>query len=196
MMSVKKALYNSRVLLPKGLRRKLKALLPSIHSNLLLKQNDIEEFYREQDDSLHFGKAIFPMTLISSPESWKTFSYQYNDFVYNMTPCTEREKLKKPVDIDGPAELGEVRLNDGDVVFDCGASGGVFSAMTANYNCTCYAFEPLPVNISILEELQKVNPHIIIAPYAVSDADGTVRFSDSNDATLYSAMLSDDSGGV
>jgi FkbM family methyltransferase len=64
-------------------------------------------------------------------------------------------------------------------VFDLGANMGLFSAMCANYGCLCYAFEPLPVNIENLKALIDVNPHIVLAPYAVSDNDGVVQFINS-----------------
>lgn len=45
---------------------------------------------------------------------------------------------------EGPYEDHQVRLTKGDVVLDCGANLGLFSAYAAGKGCKVYAFEPVP----------------------------------------------------
>ncbi|HJJ72975.1 MAG TPA: hypothetical protein O0X58_01255, partial [Methanocorpusculum sp.] len=44
---------------------------------------------------------------------------------------------------EGPYELGDVGIEEGDVVFDCGANLGVFSLLAAYRGAEVYAFEPI-----------------------------------------------------
>lgn len=44
---------------------------------------------------------------------------------------------------EGPYEWSDVRINKGDVVFDCGANLGVFSILAASKGAEVYAFEPI-----------------------------------------------------
>lgn len=46
--------------------------------------------------------------------------------------------------IEGPYEYNNVKLKSDDVVLDCGANIGLFSARAASLGCKVYAFEPLP----------------------------------------------------
>jgi FkbM family methyltransferase len=80
---------------------------------------------------------------------------------------------------EGPYELDNVKIAHGDIVFDCGANVGFFSVMAANHGCTCYAFEPMPVNIKYLKKIIEVNSHIILAPYVICDKTGTTYFEAS-----------------
>lgn len=74
---------------------------------------------------------------------------------------------------EGPYENGKVRLNEGDVVFDCGANMGVFSAYAASKKCEVYAFEPTPELHVILNKHSELNgDNIKIVPNAVSDVSG------------------------
>ncbi len=43
---------------------------------------------------------------------------------------------------EGAYEDGNVNINEGDIVFDCGANVGVFSAVCANKKAKVFAFEP------------------------------------------------------
>lgn len=47
--------------------------------------------------------------------------------------------------IEGPYEKYGVALREGDVVLDCGANLGFFSALAAARGCVVHAFEPLPM---------------------------------------------------
>lgn len=45
---------------------------------------------------------------------------------------------------EGPFEYGQVSLSPNDVVFDCGANIGFFSAIAISKGCQVHAFEPTP----------------------------------------------------
>jgi len=92
---------------------------------------------------------------------------------------------------DGPYEYGNVVINDRDVVFDCGANAGTFSAIASRKGATVYAFEPFEYIIdTYLTETAKWNPNINICKYAVSETDGQVSFTgDIN--SIHSNRISD-----
>jgi FkbM family methyltransferase len=79
---------------------------------------------------------------------------------------------------DGPYESGNVVIDDGDIVFDCGANMGMFSAIASRKGANIYAFEPFEYIIdTYLSKTAKLNPNINICKYAVSEADGQVGFT-------------------
>ena len=45
---------------------------------------------------------------------------------------------------EGPYEYGEVSIDKDDIVFDCGANIGLFSAVASRYGAHVYAFEAIP----------------------------------------------------
>lgn len=53
---------------------------------------------------------------------------------------------------EGPFEYNEVSLAPGDVVFDCGANIGFFSAIALSKKCSVHAFEPTPETFECLRE--------------------------------------------
>ena len=78
---------------------------------------------------------------------------------------------------EGPYEYGEVRLKEGDVVFDCGSNFGVFSVYAASKGCQSYAFEPTPALNDLIKQQsalngEKIHPVLM----AVSDAEGEAVF--------------------
>ena len=71
---------------------------------------------------------------------------------------------------EGPYEIGEVKLVSGDVVIDCGANFGLFSAIAGRKGAVSYAFEPNRILVdSILSKTASLNPNINICEYALSD---------------------------
>ncbi|MDR2006503.1 MAG: FkbM family methyltransferase [Acidaminococcales bacterium] len=77
---------------------------------------------------------------------------------------------------EGPYEYGKVYLEKGDIVIDAGACVGEFSALAAYKGCAPYAFEPVRAVIDLyLEKTAKMNPGIIIVPYALSDKKSTLE---------------------
>jgi FkbM family methyltransferase len=80
----------------------------------------------------------------------------------------------------GAYESGGVRLCEKDVVFDCGANMGFFSAVAAANGCDVYAFEPSShIRKTYLEKTAALNTEkgrIAVFPYATSDSPGTIEF--------------------
>lgn len=78
---------------------------------------------------------------------------------------------------EGPYEYGAVALEEGDVVFDCGANIGLFSAVAAHNKCKVYSFEPFEEVQKYLKETSDLYPELInICPYALSNEIGDTKF--------------------
>lgn len=79
---------------------------------------------------------------------------------------------------EGPYELNDhVSVNENDVVIDCGANIGLFSAIAAQKNAICYAFEPSSTIINHYTQLMAdANGNIIVCPYALGSKKGTAFF--------------------
>lgn len=82
---------------------------------------------------------------------------------------------------EGPYEMDITELTEGDVVFDCGANIGLFSAVAMQKSCKVLAFEPMPKAVEYLEELKEKYPaQLEICPYALSDKIGKAAFHVQN----------------
>lgn len=83
---------------------------------------------------------------------------------------------------EGPYEYGEVRLKEGDVVFDCGSNFGVFSVYAASKGCQSYAFEPTPQLNELIKQQSELNgQRIHPVLMAISDRKDIASFHvDSN----------------
>ena len=96
---------------------------------------------------------------------------------------------------EGPYEYGPVRLEEGDVVFDCGANIGIFSAVASRYGGQVYAFEAIPDIIEqSLSKTVAMNPRICICQFAVWDKEETLEFSflaDCHTSSGSDALLKD-----
>jgi FkbM family methyltransferase len=82
--------------------------------------------------------------------------------------------------IEGPYELNKnICLHKGDVVFDCGANMGVFSAIASTKGCAkVISFEPSElIRKKYLDELAKEYAQIVVAPFALSDHIGETVFT-------------------
>lgn len=91
---------------------------------------------------------------------------------------------------DGYFEFENVYLQEDDIVIDCGANIGLFSAVAASEGCKVYAFEPIPKTIEYLNEMKTIyNENICICPYALSDTIGTTKFSILDNNISASSML-------
>ena len=80
---------------------------------------------------------------------------------------------------EGPYELEEigVTVKKDDIVFDCGANMGLFSALAIHKGGTAYSFEPTPDTRKYLETYKDVyDEKIKIYPYALSDKEGETDF--------------------
>jgi len=76
---------------------------------------------------------------------------------------------------EGPYEEGNFQVESGDIVFDCGANLGLFSAIVANRASKVFAFEPIPNSIALLKQTQRLYKNINICNVAVSDTIGKVQ---------------------
>jgi FkbM family methyltransferase len=73
-------------------------------------------------------------------------------------------------------------LGPGDVFYDLGANAGFFSMLAAKRvgaGGRVYAFEPLPTNITAVQEQIALNAfaHVTLVPLAVGASEGTAQFS-------------------
>ena len=79
---------------------------------------------------------------------------------------------------EGDYEYGDaVRLAPGDVVLDCGANMGMFSAMAGKRGCRVHAFEPSQyIRDLYLDRNASLNGDITVHPFALSERRETLRF--------------------
>lgn len=62
------------------------------------------------------------------------------------------------------------RITDSDIVIDCGANLGLFSAYAASQGAKVYAFEPSPITLPYLRQVQELyKDNLTICEYALSD---------------------------
>jgi len=79
---------------------------------------------------------------------------------------------------EGPYEYGEVSIEKGDIVFDCGANIGLFSAVASRYGAHVHAFEAIPGTFNeYLSKTAAWNEHITIYNNAVWDEEKILDFS-------------------
>ncbi|HPE70207.1 MAG TPA: FkbM family methyltransferase [Thermotogota bacterium] len=93
---------------------------------------------------------------------------------------------------EGPYEWGEhVCLKKGDVVLDCGANIGLFSALAAGKGCQVFSFEPIPWTQKQLARTQALYPRqITLVPACVSDHAGSVEMTDfSGQSSVANSLL-------
>lgn len=91
---------------------------------------------------------------------------------------------------EGSYEREHTELKEKDIVLDCGANIGLFSAIGAQKGCMCYAFEPMPDAIRYLEEVRELFPeHIKICPYALADKEGKAVFHVQNNDLIGASLL-------
>jgi FkbM family methyltransferase len=84
----------------------------------------------------------------------------------------------EPYFSEGPYEYGEVRIEEGDVVFDCGANVGLFSAVASRYGACVHAFEAAPRIVhNWLSKTAAMNGCIQTHNNAVWDKEETLDFA-------------------
>lgn len=117
----------------------------------------------------------------------RTFISEFFDLLYNAVYKSDNF----PYD-EGPYEYGEVSLKKGDVVFDCGANVGMFSAFAANRGCMVYAFEPVPQVAAYLKKTADLNSGITICEAALTDKSGPlsifVDLKNAGESSLHSGL--------
>lgn len=80
--------------------------------------------------------------------------------------------------VEGPYEYHEVKVENGDVVLDCGANIGLFSSAAASMGSKVYAFEPVQFIAGYLERVAALykDGNIVVEKRMVSDSCGEVLF--------------------
>lgn len=140
-------------------------------------------------DTLKFGELTLPRLSHSSHPTREEAYYamEIGDILY--PGLFDSYKF---VD-EGPYEWMDVEIENGDVVFDCGANLGIFSLFAAYRGATVYAFEPILEARKILEQTLNLNPDlknkVTIIPYALSDRKGTAEFTVLKDTLVGSSMV-------
>lgn len=78
---------------------------------------------------------------------------------------------------EGPYEIENVSLHENDIVLDCGANVGMFSALASVRGCKVFAFEPMEYTIrTYLAKTAELHRNIEIVPFALSDETGETLF--------------------
>lgn len=94
---------------------------------------------------------------------------------------------------EGPYEFGDVKIEEGDVVFDCGANLGIFSLLAAYKGAEVYAFEPISAARAELWRSLDLNPElkrrVHVVPAALSDSEGSAEFTVLDGTLVGSSMV-------
>lgn len=151
----------------------------------------LSDFFEEEEIDitqciLNLNRFKFINPWLINKETLRSFLWEAKDLIM---PLLGNDSL---ID-EGPYEYDQVQLRADDVVLDCGANIGIFSAYAAAQNCCVYAFEPTPATIPILEKNKELYPdNINIVPKAVSDENGTIPFYCYNDANSINSIFDTD----
>ena len=113
-----------------------------------------------------------------------------NAFLFEIGDLILPEMMKNYSNVnEGPYEYNNVTLNEGDIVFDCGANIGLFSSIAASKNCMCYAFEPVSSTQKYLKNTVDLYPQFIkICNYALSNSSGKTKFYISEDTNISNSI--------
>lgn len=147
--------------------------------------DDQKDFYKYMDSYRKNEKDYYTFEMknqekfnipIPSMDDRKIYRTELNDLVlpyfYNY-PTNNRAPFH-----EGPYEYNNVRLRNGDVVFDLGANFGIFSAFASSKKCEVHAFEPTIETVKkYLTKTASLNPNINIVTKAVSDKNGYQEFT-------------------
>jgi FkbM family methyltransferase len=119
-------------------------------------------------DSLVFNDIRIPLPLENEGDI-SVFLLEMQDLI--IPYLINDKKILNGIVVEGPYEINEnVCLQSGDVVIDCGANMGLFSAIASAKGCISYAFEPVKDNIDkFLSKTAKWNKNINIVNYALAD---------------------------
>ena len=141
---------------------------------------DLEKDIRIDRDSVVVGDIWLPKP--HEGEDTAIFDMELNDFVLpyflrrRLEGFDEKHErlynvLKSFCWLEGPYELDDdVAVCPGDVVIDCGANMGLFSALVAQDDCRVFAFEPIPLVIDNYLSVTAANyPTITICRQALWD---------------------------
>lgn len=96
---------------------------------------------------------------------------------------------------EGNYEYGNVNIEEGDVVIDCGANLGVFSAIAAWKGAKVHAFEPMKDVFTYLEKQSEVYPEQIIpVNKALSDTCGNIEMFVGDEEHMTQSTLLENEG--
>ncbi len=129
----------------------------------LFRSFDEEEAFRQL-----FPEGIFCVGeqrfLLPKKEDIDTFLWEYPDLIMPLMVSDYKYDTIKGLFDEGPYELNEkITVENGDIVIDCGANLGCFSAAVANKAKHVYAFEPAEqLCEAYLEPLKELHPNITI----------------------------------
>lgn len=153
-------------------------------------------YFSSDSKKVFFGDIIIPNL---SGHAIGTFWDEFPDVLLpyllkrdgNKYDFSEINKLMR----EGPYELDDdVSLNSGDIVIDCGANIGLFSAIASKRGAFVYAFEPDESVIdNYLSKTANYNGNIEICSYGLSDHTGVEHFA-SDSINIGAGRLIKDSG--
>lgn len=96
---------------------------------------------------------------------------------------------------EGPYETNNVKIEEGDIVFDAGANIGLFSALALKKSAKrVYAFEPVPKSLEYLYKTKQLNDldnRLEIVPFALSDKEGISYMRYKEDNIVSSSLVMD-----
>lgn len=126
-----------------------------------------DEFYEIEVEG---AKIKIPIPFL---EDYKCFKAEFLDIIM---PSISEGKLPEPF-LEGPYEYNDIRLKNGDTVFDMGANYGLFSSLALSKDCNVFAFEPTKrVNDLYLKRLEGIYPNLKVVSAAVSNKTGMANF--------------------
>ena len=116
-----------------------------------------------QNEYLNIDGVLIPNFLLNYqnrilPQNAMTF--EFNHLIYKMFIYKRDEKITF-------YETPNFKIEANDIVFDCGANMGIFSAAAANKGKKVYSFEPMSLIRKNLFEVQKLYSNITVIPYGI-----------------------------
>lgn len=150
-----------------------------------LKREDVEQnpvaFYEKIKAWEKDGIFDFKGIRLLEPDSKEDIRLFAHEFIDNLLPAVigrDQYDIVRGLGLEGPYEVGKVRLSPGDVVVDAGANMGMFSALAARAGCRVLAFEPIKfIRETYLEKNVALNGgEVEILPYALSDRPEELQF--------------------
>ncbi|MCC8116596.1 MAG: FkbM family methyltransferase, partial [Planctomycetes bacterium] len=108
----------------------------------------------------------------------KLLALEFIDLVLPVLLGPGHYDLIRGLGMEGPYEMGNVTLKQGDVVVDAGANMGMFTAVAARAGCRVLAFEPIKfIRETYLEKNVALHGgEVEILPYALSDRPEELQF--------------------
>lgn len=86
-------------------------------------------------------------------------------------------------------EIPETAVRHGEIVLDCGAAEGIFSAKVANRAGRVVAFEPSPLFVRALRLTFNGTPNVTVVPMALSNKEGDIVVAEDGLSTRISSEV-------